>query len=1399
MRCQASSVAMALHQNEVISGQTHRLGASVYQPRSGDISVSLHESSIRAKSKILGTAHQINLSRASYESTLSETLSDRKSHVEKSQSIVDAMYLRYLELSRCTASQVQLMNVNGKLHCSSGLSDVTNCNSSISGAPQKHLIILPEHFSRRDFHQKVHNCRVCGTLSTQTSRGSIQPVSIKKKHRSCRCLVDLDGRNRVFTLPTSPWEGSQYKLTLVVSLRAKVLLKVIFSAFAHNAAIGNHCRRAVTLCCETKLRRLMRCCFLAIQFEGLSTRYIAICSEQNAYKLICAKYLKPALDRLRFNVVVRNLYVATFDAAKRHRSKRQLRSGFGALWLNKSGRRSLGVKKRWAALYSMNKILSRALMAWCTAAEQQKNCTKDELFFISGCSEEKRSDHGECCLVTDVSFDEDSLSSSISMFQVSITDKAKNLSESDHNDEEGLPASRDLGVQDPLFADFGHSFSNAYEAVNITDDTQQNDLMLLYSGKQSLSVQPVAVQVARILARSSHQRDPVTRNADNRQTKHFDVELNAVVPTSNLEIPSPSGSIKRDQSSHASADISPQSSRSEVRSSDVLGQKGDEGEGVEVVLEEEEGGGQDSSVDGSRQHNENHLEGDEEKEVEIAHASSSSAYSSSSTGTRTESDSGSRTRRSSSRNVTLMYSDALFSPSTVKKRKSHDVLTSVTVSTALTRSPKLSLSSRRNSKIGVLRKTLKRSSEHVTNVPHIGDAILCRDNLEDARCDVAMKLYESTTPIEHEQQQQQQHQQQQQQQQQQTRSHSPTLILPILPPSLRASPHDTSVIPKGRRLESVKVKGTPDIMSLKYDVDNHLKSHCLIEELRYLNSSESGVDADITDDDVDDDDDDEEALSVPEYMQLPVDPFFLRCTESSHVSADISPQSSRSEARSPDALGHRGDEGGGVEVVLEEEEEGENVEENEEDVDSDKRYGQSEGKQELVEEEVEVESVSSTSTSTGSESYWSCAFTDEKRNKGTQDINKPGRNVSLDVPCDIISSQLLPVHSTSNKVPSYTNAVIQGQTEQQVQKQGRIEKERYAYIENQKQRERERSSNDYHSEPDVKCLINNSLRIYENVRVPSKNQNDIQGIEGIPSIKSSRAQSDVKGKHWKRKINKKNDNYFSPTAACEVDGVVTMTELADWGHLPVGSRGKSLLDDSDLESFASLKGKGSSMTYEPVVSRVFSSSTSSSTSKDSDVCFQGSAIMRDTVRAYEASVIHGFFGPRSPDSLTQSSCDRSVCTPDSFIGYTAATLQGALTPTPAGQRTGMGSGQGVGVGSGTEQGTGYTIQRALDITISTPFKMLRTQLTLRHVMSLSRGVPLEDIEAMIDLEAEAKNLNLSSPTKESSTNSVMTSPDVSKNVLEALIIIRRCRRYFQKLRSTVRISRAYRILRRTHR
>jgi hypothetical protein len=1170
---------MAFHATTFISEQTHRLETSVYQSRSGGINVSLHESSLLVKEKILSIIRLMNESRVSYESTLSETLNDRNAHVEKSQSVVYAIYLRYLELSRSMASQEQLMRIKGTLSSPSGLVGALNRNSLITGASQKQFVILPEHFSRRDFQQKISSCRKCSTSSPQTNVIHFQ----RNGDHSCRCQLNQGGQNKIFTMSTSPWDGSQYKLTLVISLRAKVLLKVIFSAFVHNMSVVKFCRRAVDLCCQTRLRRLMKQCFQSLQFEGLSTRYITICSDRSADSLICKKYMKPALDKLRFNVVTRIFYFARLDAATRHRLKGQMRSGFEALYLNKSGRRSLCKKKRWASIYSMNKIISRAFMAWCATSALMGH--DEEKVFTSEFSEKMLDQSGP---VVDVSFDGDSLSSSDSTFSINRlkdckSDGTEKLLNSD-NDKKEPCAVWNVEVQVPLFTDPEAPFLHTVATPNVLDNSQNDDITEQCIDGQSSSSRPVTISLVY----------PRNRKEGNMESYR---------------------------------------------------------EGGKEP-EEEEG----ETVDSDRQHQQDEKQ-DEDEDADEGTARASSVSSSSSTGSQP------RSKQYQSGNMTGWGSNTISS-----------------------------LSAR----------------------------------------------------------------------------------------------------PEGGRL--VVSKGMSDLASSGCTVGNPFMRHCIIRELSYLNSSESG--ADTTDDDV--------VKLVPESL-LSRDDVVIRV--SPIKTGKISPSCLVSEGvgvgfkgadfchtkrtaelpRSRDAhrqqtLVYSENEGEEIEGENEREEYTEDEGEGEEEdaVESDRLHDQQDEMQEDENADEGTARASSvlSSSSTGSGSDWSRAFTDEARNNNTLKMNKSRRTLSSSVPCNVIHSQSLPPpastwDSTLQKDSSHTKKVTSDQIQTQLQIQNIMDEEKRVSIQQ---------------------LIYQQSK--QQLEVP-QSQPLVCGTNIKSSLQDDR--SLLKREHGRKQMKKRDESSFSPSpsapaaaATVSTAAASAVTPLADWGHLPISSVGKSLLDDSDLESFASLKG--SSMTYVPLVLTVFSSSD------ESNIYLQGTTFQSDTVQAYGEYVHKDVLGVRTPGSLTQSSCDGSVCTPDSFIGYTAATLQGAVTPTPAGPGSGTGTGPGTelgtGRGTGTQTGTGCVLQRdqALDIPIMTPLKvsrMLPVQ-SLRCVLLLSKGASLQDIEALEHLEAK-------NPTKECSPSSVMTSPEVSKDVLEALILIRRCRRYFRKLRSTVRISRAYRTVRRMHR
>jgi hypothetical protein len=1271
---------MAFHATTFISEQTHRLDASVYQSRSGGINISLHESSLQVKEKILSIIRLINESRVSYDSTLSETLNDRNAHVEKSQSVVYAIYLRYLELSRSMASQEQLMRINGTINSPSGLVGAINRNSLISGPPLIQLVILPEHFSRRDFQQKISSCRKCSTSSPQTNVIHAQ----RNRDHSCGCQLNQGGQKKNFTMSTSLWDGSQYKLTLVISLRAKVLLKVIFAAFVHNMSVAKFCRRAVALCCQKKLRRLMKRCFQSIQFEGLSTRYITICSDRSADSLICKKYMKPALDRLRFNIVTSILCFARLDAATRHRKKVQMRSGFEALFLNKSGRRSLCKKKRWASLYSMNKIVSRAFMAWCATSALKDH--DEEKVFTSEFSE-KMLDKSSPAV--DVSFDGDSLSSSDSPFSINRlkdcrSDRTEKLLDSNNDNKEPC-AVWNVEVQDPVFTEPEAPFLHSVATPKVLDNSQNDDRILQCIDGQSSSSRLVTISLV-------YPRNRKEGNTESSQTPQVDVDAvwNTGVTVRQLEIPSHcSGKLPYD-SFNASADISPHSSKAAISSPDALVYSENE-EGHEV----EEGEGEErDAVDNDRQHDQQD-DTQEDEDADEGTGRASSMSSSSSTGSQP------RSKQYQSGNVTGWRSNAI---SSLSKR------------------------------------------------------------------------------------------------------------------------------PKSGRLEASK--GTSDSASRGCTVGNPFMRHCVIKELSYLNSSESG--ADTADDDV--------VELIPESLLAHND---LVIRVSPTHTGKISPSCSISEgvgvefegtdfchtkrtAKLSRSIGAHRQQA----LVYSESEVDDGEGEEEEAVDKDMQHDQQHEMQEDEDaNEGAARASSVSSSSAGSESDWSQAFTEEARNKNDLNVNKSKRILLSSVPCDSICSQSLPPpastwDSTLQKYSSVTKKVTHDQIQTHLQMQNRMDEENRVSIQQ---------------------LINQQSK--KQLKLP-QSQPPVCGTDINSSLQDDR--SSLKREHIRKQKNKRNESSFSPSATALATTAVTataatttaatataatataatataattiaasttaatttaatttsatttaasagaVTPQADWGYLPISSVGKSLLDDSDLESLASLKG--SSMTYVPPVLTVFSSSD------ESNVYLQGTTSKNDTMQVFGEYVHKDVLGVRTPGSLTQSSCDGSVCTPDSFIGYTAATLQGAITPTPAEPGTGTGTGPGTqtergrtrlgtGRGTGTQTGTECVLQRgrALDIPVSTPLKvsrMLPVQ-SLRCVLLLSKGVSLQDIEALEHLEAK-------NPGKECSPSSVMTSPEVSKEVLEAIILIRRCRRYFQKLRSTVRISRAYRTVRRMHR
>jgi hypothetical protein len=332
--------------------------------------VSSLEHSIKIKRFIVNVAVALNTAHQLSNYVLSQTADDVNAHTSKSQGLVAAIYARYLELSDSMASQVKIMRANGTLNSGSNFAD--GMNGAVSKSAHQ-LIILPEHFSRKQLRQKFSKCIKCrgpafdDRLKTAINRSKREP------ERRCECSDVVDNGDKTITLPSSPWEGSLYKLTLLVSLRAKILLKSIFAAFVQNASMAKFRREAVIACCKMRLELLMKRCFQSILFESLSTKYIALSAYQRAYTMIKRRFLKPAYLTLKAHCAALQLFSTNYEISGRHRLTSQMRSGFNNFLGNKNYRKNLTRRRSCASIIATEMAKRSAFQAWTAAFDRKKS------------------------------------------------------------------------------------------------------------------------------------------------------------------------------------------------------------------------------------------------------------------------------------------------------------------------------------------------------------------------------------------------------------------------------------------------------------------------------------------------------------------------------------------------------------------------------------------------------------------------------------------------------------------------------------------------------------------------------------------------------------------------------------------------------------------------------------------------------------------------------------------------------------------------------------------------------------------------------------------------------------------------------------------------------------------
>jgi hypothetical protein len=132
----------------------------------------------------------------------------------------------------------------------------------------------------------------------------------------------------------SPWEGTDFKYTLLVSLQKKLLLKLIFNVLYHNAYIKIMARQEALNSIRLRERRYKQLCFSKIYLESKLVKHKLIISEHKALVYLQKKYLVPALKfllRRRLYTLKRIKKMAT---VLQHVDKKLLDYGVNLLYWN---------------------------------------------------------------------------------------------------------------------------------------------------------------------------------------------------------------------------------------------------------------------------------------------------------------------------------------------------------------------------------------------------------------------------------------------------------------------------------------------------------------------------------------------------------------------------------------------------------------------------------------------------------------------------------------------------------------------------------------------------------------------------------------------------------------------------------------------------------------------------------------------------------------------------------------------------------------------------------------------------------------------------------------------------------------------------------------------------------
>ena len=198
------------------------------------------------------------------------------------------------------------------------------------------------------------NLNSCKYGFHQVKQWLIAPEHFLRKHRNLHMRA----------AGQSIWDGSDFKLALLTSLRKKLLLKYLFASIRHES-FSIVCRRqAAIAAARIREKKLLTIFFKALLLEALTVHYIDHVSGNCVHEFVRKKFLPPAMKRWRKRRSVVRAFINNVEYTDMYHNGTLGKIGINLLLWNVMRGIQLKIIKKWADKHPFLKIKARALQAW---------------------------------------------------------------------------------------------------------------------------------------------------------------------------------------------------------------------------------------------------------------------------------------------------------------------------------------------------------------------------------------------------------------------------------------------------------------------------------------------------------------------------------------------------------------------------------------------------------------------------------------------------------------------------------------------------------------------------------------------------------------------------------------------------------------------------------------------------------------------------------------------------------------------------------------------------------------------------------------------------------------------------------------------------------------------------